>query len=81
LSGGSNANCEPLAGAIRSTRPCSVWSGKLSTVISTGLTGLYPRQLRLLVIGDHIDVRQRHDIDEIGADIDVIARLHLPLAR
>src|SRR6478752_4814721 len=34
------------------------------------LTGFYPGQLRLLVIGDH--VRQRHDIDQVGADIDVV---------
>ena len=36
LSGGNNANCEPVAGAIRSTRPRSFSFGKLSTVISTG---------------------------------------------
>ena len=37
-------------------------------------------ELGFLVIRDHIDVRQRHDIDEVGADIDVIAGLHLTLA-
>ena len=45
-----------------------------------GLARLNPRELRLLVVGDHIDVRQRHNIDEIAADIDVVARLNLPLA-
>src|SRR6266850_1843867 len=44
------------------------------------LARLYPRELRFLVIGHHIDVRQRHDIDQVAADIDVVARLHLPLA-
>src|SRR5262249_30176003 len=33
LSGGSNVNCEPLAGATLSTRPQIVTPGKLSTVI------------------------------------------------
>src|ERR1700757_755924 len=44
------------------------------------LAGTHMRQLRLLVIGDHIDIRQRHDVDEITADVDIVARLHLPLA-
>jgi hypothetical protein len=44
------------------------------------LAGLNPRQLRLLVIGYHIDLRQRHHGDEVAADIDIVARLHLPLA-
>ena len=77
LSGGNSANCEPLAGAIRSTRPRHFSLGKLSTV---RLARLDPRQLRFLVIGDHIDLRQRHHVDEVGADIDVVAGLHLPLA-
>src|SRR3984893_7192778 len=45
-----------------------------------GLPRLDPGELRLLVVGNHVDIRQRHDIDEAGADIDVVARLHLPLA-
>src|SRR6266436_4813542 len=45
-----------------------------------GLAGLDPRELGFLVIGHHIDVRQRHDIDEVAADIDVIARLNLAFA-
>jgi hypothetical protein len=39
LSGGSSANCEPLAGAMRSTRPRSYWFEKLSTVNSNGCPG------------------------------------------
>ena len=38
------------------------------------------RELGLLVVRDHIDFRQRHHVDEIGADIDVVAGLHLTLA-
>ena len=38
------------------------------------------RELGLLVIRDHIDLRQRHDVDEVGADVDVVAGLDLPLA-
>jgi hypothetical protein len=33
-------------------------------------------QLRFLVIGNHVDVWQRHDRDQIGADIDVVAFLN-----
>src|ERR1700737_3776983 len=44
------------------------------------LARLYPCQLGLFVVGDHIDVRQRHDIDEVAPDIDVVAWLHLALA-
>jgi hypothetical protein len=44
------------------------------------LAGLDPRELGLLVVGDHIDVRQRHDIDQVAADIDVVALLNLALA-
>src|SRR5260370_1088241 len=44
LSGGSSANCEPLAGAIRSTRPCSFSLWKLSTGTSTGWPG-FPRRI------------------------------------
>src|ERR1700694_225858 len=44
------------------------------------LARLHPRELRFLVIANHIDVRQRHNIDQVAADIDVVARLHLPLA-
>src|SRR5882757_7061378 len=44
------------------------------------LARLYPGQLGLLVVGDDIDVRQRHDIDEVAPDIDVVVRLNLPLA-
>ena len=39
-----------------------------------------PRQLGLLVVGDDIDVRQRHHIDQTASDIDVVAGLHLALA-
>ena len=80
LSGGSSANCDPLAGAIRSTRPCSFSPRETVDRDVDWLARLDPRQLRFLVIGDHIDVRQRHDVDEVGADIDVVAGLHLPLA-
>src|SRR5712671_5606005 len=44
------------------------------------LARLHPRELRFLVIGHHIDVRQRHNIDQVAADIDVVVGLHLPLA-
>src|SRR6185437_5000490 len=44
------------------------------------LARLHMGELRFLVVRDHMDVRQRHDIDEVGADIDVIAGLHLTLA-
>src|ERR1700730_10942582 len=44
-----------------------------------GLTRSYPGQLGLLVVGDDVDVRQRHDIDEVAPDIDVVVRLNLPL--
>ena len=36
--------------------------------------------LGLLVIRDHPDVGQRHDRDDLGADIDELAEAHLPLA-
>src|SRR5712664_1997211 len=39
-----------------------------------------PRQLSLLVVGDDIDLRQRHDIDQVAPDIAVVTRLHLTLA-
>src|ERR1700736_1004427 len=45
-----------------------------------GLARFDPRQLGLLVIGDHIDIRQRHDVDETAADIDIVARLNLAFA-
>ena len=35
--------------------------------------------LGLLVIRDHPDVRQRHDRDDLRADIDELAEAHLPL--
>lgn len=39
------------------------------------------RELGLLVVRDHIDLRQRHhNVDEVGADIDVVAGLYLTLA-
>src|SRR6266851_3598302 len=44
------------------------------------LPRLHPRQLGLLVVGHHIDVGQRHDVDEVAPDIDVVAGLHLALA-
>ncbi len=44
------------------------------------LAGFDPRELDLLVIGDDIDVRQRHHVEQIAADIDVVTRLHLPRA-
>src|ERR1700687_5627558 len=44
------------------------------------LTRLHPRELCLLVIGDHVDVWQRHDVDSAGSDNDVISLLPLPLA-
>src|SRR6195952_373216 len=34
------------------------------------LTGFYPRQLSLLVIGDHVHIRKRHDVDQTASDID-----------
>src|ERR1700722_10652133 len=45
-----------------------------------GLAGFHPGQLGLLVVGNDIDIGQRHDVDEIAADIDVIVRLNLTLA-
>ena len=80
LSGGSSANCEPLAGAIRSTRPRSFSPEKRVDGDVDRLARPDAGQLRLLVVGDDIDVRQRHDIDEVAADIDVVALLHLALA-
>ena len=80
LSGGSSANCDPLAGADPLDAAVQFLVRETVDGDLDGLTGLDPRQLRLLVVGDHIDVRQRHDVDEVGADIDVVARLHLALA-
>src|ERR1700754_3081922 len=44
------------------------------------LTGFYPRQLRLLVVGDHIHIRKRHDVNQVAPDIDIVSRLHLVFA-
>src|SRR6266702_6877389 len=44
------------------------------------LARCYVRELGLLVIRDHIDLWQRHHVDEVGADVDVVAGLHLTLA-
>src|SRR6266849_6670849 len=41
------------------------------------LAWFYPGELGLLVVGDNVDVWQRHDIDQVASDIDVVARLHL----
>src|SRR5258708_10907132 len=40
-----------------------------------GLTRPDPSELRFLEIRDYIDIRQRHDVDQIGAYIDIVARL------
>ena len=45
-----------------------------------GLAGFDARELRLLVVGDDVDVGQRHHVEQVAADIDVIARLHLTRA-
>src|SRR6266478_8732066 len=45
-----------------------------------GLTWLNPRELCLLVVGDHVHTWQRHDIDEIASDVDVVTWLNLPFA-
>src|ERR1700682_6258596 len=45
-----------------------------------GLTWLNSRELRLLVVGVHVHTWQRHDIDEIASDVDVVTRLNLPFA-
>src|SRR5258706_8455642 len=42
-----------------------------------GLTWLNSRELRLLV-GDHVHTWQRHDIDQIASDVDVVTCLNLP---
>ncbi len=44
------------------------------------LARFHPGELGLLVVGDDIDIWQRHDIDQVASDIDVVARLHLTLA-
>src|SRR6266478_1340496 len=43
-----------------------------------GLTWLNSRELRLLIVGDHVHTWQRHDIDEIAPDVDVVPWLNLP---
>jgi hypothetical protein len=44
------------------------------------LTRRHVRELRLLVVRHDIDVRQRHDGNHLGADIDVVAFLYQALA-
>src|SRR6266436_9444737 len=46
-----------------------------------GLTWPNSRELRLLVVRDHVHAWQRHDIDQIAPDVDVVTWLNLPFTK
>src|SRR5258708_25948289 len=43
-----------------------------------GMAWTNSRELRLLVVGDHVHAWQRHDFDQIAPDVDVVTWLNLP---
>lgn len=78
LSGGSNANCDPLAGETRATCPAQLRIREGIDRDLHRLPGLHARKLRLFVVRDNVDIRERHHVEQVAADIDVISRLNLP---
>ena len=73
LSGGSSANSWPLAGAMLSTWPCTIWPGNMSTAISTALALADVGQLGLLEVGHHIGAGDRHHRHQLRAGLHELA--------
>ena len=80
LSGGSKANCRPLAGAMLSTWPWMRASGKVSTVIIDRLARPHRRQLGFLVVRHDVDRIERHHGHELAASLDVLPDAQRPRA-
>ena len=80
LSGGSSANVLPVPGDQAVDVASQLQVGKGVDGDARRLADAHVGHLRLLVVGDHPDVRQRHDGDHLRADIDELAGPHLALA-
>ena len=73
LSGGSSANCWPLAGAMLSTTPCTVVIGEGIDLDLDRLARPHVGELCLLVVGHDVDGVQRHDRHQLRPRLDILA--------